>query len=131
MIGEHAPGFRSQSPADALAATHHLYLSHGQAVPVLRRNSPDAKVGITLNLTPADPATSKADDLEATTFFDGWFNRWYLDPLYRGSYPADIVAAYESVMPEIAPGDMERIAAPLDFLGVNYYSRAVIKANDD
>ena len=129
MIGEHAPGLRSDNPAQALAATHNVYRAHGLSVPVIRRNSPDAQVGITLNLSPANPATDKPDDMEATVFYDGWFNRWYLDPLYRGQYPADLLAAYSAFMPEIQPGDLETMAAPLDFLGVNYYTRAVIEAN--
>lgn len=126
--GEHAPGLTSATPEPAFITSHHCYLAHGLSVPVLRRNSSGAQVGITLNLTPADPATTKPADLEATTIFDGWFNRWYLDPLYRGHYPQDVTAMYAPFMPDIQPGDMEIIAAPLDFLGVNYYSRAVIKA---
>lgn len=130
MIGVHAPGLRSDTPADALAATHHLYLAHGMSVPVLRRNSPGAQVGITLNFSPADPATTKPEDLEATTIYDGWFNRWYLDPLFRKEYPADMLALYAPFLPDIQPGDLETIGAPLDFLGANYYSRAVIEASD-
>jgi beta-glucosidase len=126
--GEHAPGLTSDNPAPAFITSHHVYLAHGLSVPVIRRNSPGAKVGITLNLSPADPATTKPADLEATTIYDGWFNRWYLDPLYRGRYPQDIVDLYAPYMPQIEPGDMETIAAPTDFLGINYYSRAVIKA---
>lgn len=126
--GEHAPGLTSETPEPAFITSHHCYLAHGLAVPVIRRNSPGAQVGITLNLSPADPATSKPADIEATTIYDGWFNRWYLDPLYRGSYPQDIVDMYAPYMPDIQPGDMEIIATPTDFLGINYYSRAVIKA---
>jgi beta-glucosidase len=127
VIGEHAPGYTNASPAPALAATHHAYLAHGSSVPVIRANSADAKVGITLNLTPADPASAKPNDLEAAVRFDGFFNRWYLDPLFRGHYPADMLELYESFLPDIQPGDMERIQVPLDFLGVNYYTRAVVE----
>ncbi len=129
MIGEHAPGYTSDNPANALAATHNLYRAHGLSVPLIRRNSAEAQVGITLNVSPAEPATDKPDDMAATVFYDGWFNRWYLDPLFRGQYPADLLSFYSAFMPEIQPGDMETIAAPLDFLGVNYYSRAVIEAS--
>ena len=131
QIGEHAPGWQDW-PA-ALAAAHHLLLSHGWAVPVLRQNSPDAAVGITLNFTPATPASSSPEDLAATRYFDGYFNRWFADPLYRGAYPEDMVAAYTAAghLPAggpgfIYPGDLAVIRRPTNFLGVNYYTRAVI-----
>lgn len=131
QIGEHAPGWHDW-PA-ALAAAHHLLLSHGWAVPVLRRNSPGAEVGIALNFTPATPASADEADLAATRFFDGYFNRWFADPVYRGSYPDDMIAIYtaEGHLPATGPafvqaGDLATIATPIDFLGVNYYSRAVI-----
>jgi beta-glucosidase len=133
QIGEHAPG-RQDWPA-ALAAAHHVLLSHGWAVPVLRANSPGARVGITLNFTPATPASSSAEDLAAARHFDGYFNRWFVEPLYLGAYPDDMVAAYTAAghLPPggaayIQPGDLKVIATPIDFLGVNYYTRAVIGA---
>ena len=61
---------------------------------MLRQNSPDAEVGITLNFTPATPASSSAEDVAAARYFDGYFNRWFVDPLYRGAYPEDMIAAY-------------------------------------
>jgi beta-glucosidase len=126
VMGSHAPGYRSDNPAPALLATHHTYLAHGAAVPILRQNSADSQVGITLNLTPADPASPKPNDLEAAARFDGFLNRWYLDPLFRGHYPADMLELYGPHAPEIRPGDMQRIQAPIDFLGINYYSREVV-----
>lgn len=137
QIGEHAPGWKNDWPA-ALAAAHHLLLSHGWAVPVIRRNSPGAEVGITLNFTPATPASSSEEALTACRFFDGYFNRWFVDPLYRVAYPEDMVAAYSAQghlppagMPFVQTGDMEAIAEPTDFLGVNYYSRAVLGSIPD
>jgi beta-glucosidase len=134
QIGEHAPGLKDWP--SALAASHHLLLSHGWAVDVIRRNSPAAQVGITLNLTPAESASSSPADHEATRHFDGYFNRWFLDPLYGRGYPADMVADYTTAghLPEggmawIQAGDLEAIAAPTDFLGINYYSRAVLRNN--
>ncbi|MGA7731231.1 MAG: GH1 family beta-glucosidase, partial [Chloroflexia bacterium] len=130
QIGEHAPGWNDW-PA-ALAAAHHLLLSHGWAVPVLRENSPGAEVGITLNFTIATPATDKEEDVAAARTFDGYFNRWFTDPIYRGYYPEDMVAAYADlgVRPAGEPsyvhsGDMKAIATSIDFLGVNYYTRFV------
>jgi beta-glucosidase len=135
QIGEHAPGWQDW-PA-ALAAAHHLLLSHGWAVPVLRQNSPDSEVGITLNFSPAYPATPSPEDLAAARHFDGYFNRWFADPLFRGTYPDDMVAAYidEGHLPPGGPDyihnrDMQAIATPVDFLGVNYYTRTVINSSN-
>jgi beta-glucosidase len=132
--GLHAPGltdFRA-----ALAASHHLLLSHGWAVPALRRESPGARVGITLNLTPAVPASPRAEDHDACRRFDGYFNRWFLDPLHGRRYPADMVADYVAAghlppdgLTVVKSGDLDAIAAPCDFLGVNYYNRAVVRSD--
>jgi beta-glucosidase len=127
--GEHAPGRRSTP--DAVAASHHLLLSHGWAAQTIRRLAPDAQVGITLNLFHVYPATGSPDDEAAAAQVDGEVNRWYLDPLFRGSYPADLVERNAIVAPLVRDGDLETIAAPLDFLGVNNYHRAVISATPD
>ncbi|KFE60865.1 GH1 family beta-glucosidase [Hyalangium minutum] len=130
--GRHAPGLKDWSAA--LAASHHVLLSHGLAVPVIRSESPGAEVGITLNLTPAEPASPSAADHDASRHFDGFFNRWFLDPVFGRHYPADMVADYIAaghLPPEgltfVQPGDLEAIAAKCDFLGINYYSRAVLR----
>ena len=127
--GEHAPGRASER--EALAAAHHLLLSHARAVEVLRRERPAAEVGITLNLTPAYPASDVEEDLAAARRVDGSVNRWFLDPIFRGEYPADVADRFRESLPEIADGDLAAIAAPLDFLGVNYYTRSVVAANPD
>jgi beta-glucosidase len=122
-LGVHAPGLRE---GPSLAVAHHVLLSHGAAVPVLRANSPGAEVGITLNFSPAYPASHSPEDQAAAQRHDGFFNRWFLDPLYGRGYPADMVELYGPMLPAISSGDLETIAAPTDFLGVNYYNRAVI-----
>jgi beta-glucosidase len=131
--GEHAPGHRNA--AEALSAAHHLLLSHGWACETIRRNAPGAEAGIVLNLSPAFPATESRADRDAARWFDGFFNRWYLDPIFRGQYPADAVedriarGDLHSPAPGfVRPGDMKTISTPLDFLGVNYYSRTVLRA---
>jgi beta-glucosidase len=133
--GEHAPGHCN--PTEALAVAHHVMLSHGWAAGVVRQNCPGAEVGIVLNLVPVSPASPEAADSEAVRKFDGFFNRWYLDPLFHGRYPEDAVAdrirrghlgGHE--LPFLQSGDLEVIAAPLDFLGVNYYSRVVVRADE-
>lgn len=126
VMGLHAPGYKSDTPAPALAASHHAYLAHGAAVNVLRQNVPDAQVGIALNIVAVDPATAKPSDLAATARFDGYHHRWYLDPLFRGHYPADIVDYFQPYMPEIHPGDMAQIQTPIDFLGINYYAHELV-----
>ena len=131
--GEHAPGVRD--PARALRAAHHLLLSHGLAVPVLRQHSPGAQVGMVLNLCPTYPASPSAADAEAARQLDGSFNRWFLDPLYKGRYPQDAIDdrvrlghLAEGPLPFVEPGDLAVIATPTDFLGVNYYSRGIMRA---
>lgn len=126
VMGEHAPGFTSESVKPALVTTHNALLAHGAAVKALRAAVPDAQVGITLNLYHVDPATNRPADLEAAARHDGHLNRWYLDPLFRGHYPSDMVELWQADLPDIMPGDMEQISVPTDFLGINYYSRHVI-----
>jgi beta-glucosidase len=134
QTGRHAPGL-TDWPA-ALAASHHLLLSHGWAVPVIRANSRAAKVGITLNLCPAVAASPSPEDHDATRHFDGYFNRWFLDPLFHGRYPSDMVSDYVDrgyLDPQKAPflegSDLRAISSLTDFLGVNYYNRAVIRSD--
>ncbi len=131
--GVHAPGLHL--PSVSLRVAHHLLLSHGRAVEVLRRNSPRAEVGIVLILASVYPATGSDADRDAVRHLDGSFNRWYLDPLYRGAYPEDAIADRVKLghlasprLPFVMEGDLETIATPTDFLGVNYYSRSVVKA---
>jgi beta-glucosidase len=127
-LGLHAPGRRSER--DALAAAHNVLLAHGRAVEILRRESPGSKVGITIDLVEIQPHTDSNADAAAARLQDGSRNRWYLDPVLRGTYPADMVEHYASNMPVIAPGDMELISAPMDFMGVNYYTRSVVRASE-
>lgn len=120
--GAHAPG--RQDPAAGVAAMHHLLLGHGLAVRALREQDADLDLGITLNLTVADPVD--ADDLgdrEAARRIDGQFNRLFLDPLFRGAYPTDVVADLSGLGLEdhIHSEDLEIISSPIQTLGVNYY----------
>ncbi len=130
QVGRHAPGLKDWTAA--LRASHHLLLSHGWAVPVIRRNSAEAEVGITLNLSPTEPVDSSVDSYQAARYFDGYLNRWFLDPLYGRHYPADMVASYAELgyLPDgldfVQPGDLEAIITRTDFLGVNYYMRTVV-----
>ena len=122
ISGEHAPG--RQDPEAGLAAGHHLLLAHGLAVRNLRERNPGLQLGITLNLTVPDPVdpTSPAD-IEAARKIDGQFNRFFLDPIFRGAYPEDVLqdVAHLGFDAYVHPGDLEIISTPIDALGVNYY----------
>jgi beta-glucosidase len=126
-LGEHAPGRRSD--ADALAAAHHVLLGHGLAADILRSRSAEARVGITIDLVAFHPLTGSAADAAAVARSDGFRNRWILDPVLRGAYPKDMLELYEPILPPIEEGDLRTISAPLDFLGVNYYTRSVVCAD--
>ncbi|WP_034388765.1 GH1 family beta-glucosidase [Deinococcus sp. YIM 77859] len=123
QLGEHAPGLRDRRLA--LAAAHGLLLGHGEAIAAMRDVVHSAQLGIVLNLQPAYPASERPEDITAARFADGTFNRWFLDPILRAEYPADIWEAYGEDVPEVQPADLARIAQPIDFMGVNYYSRSV------
>jgi beta-glucosidase len=127
--GEHAPGRTSE--ADAVAAAHHLLLSHGWAVEAIRRAAPGVQVGITLNLQEAYAHSESPEDEAASWQVDGEANRWFLDPIFRGVYPADLLERQLLVAPHVRDGDLEAIAAPIDFLGVNNYFRFVVGAGTD
>jgi beta-glucosidase len=127
QLGKLAPGIKDLETAIQVA--HHLLLSHGRVVKVLKDLGGERTlVGISLNLSPAHPATEKPEDQEAAVRIDGYINRWYLDPLFKGAYPEDMLDLYVDKVPQIEPGDMECISTRIDFLGVNYYSRVVMEA---
>ncbi len=128
-VGEHAPGRTSE--ADAVAAAHHLLLSHGWAVQAIRRASPDAEVGISLNLAHSYPASASPEDEAAAWKVDGEGNRWFLDPIFNGSYPPDLLERNAIAGPFVENGDLEAIASPIDFLGINNYFRFIVGAGAD
>ncbi len=127
--GRHAPGLTDL--ATAVQVSHHLILSHARAVQAYRASKyHDGQIGITLNLYPCVSASDSDLDRQAAALVDGHNNRWFLDPVLKGTYPQDILDLYREKLnaPLIRPGDMEQIAAaPMDFLGVNYYFRKVVR----
>ena len=134
QVGRHAPGLKDWRLA--LAASHHLLLSHGLAVAVVRAARKDAEVGITLNLSPAVAASPSDADRDACRHFDGYMNRWFLDPVFGRGYPKDMLADYAAAghiprdgVPECLVGDLDIIAAKTDFLGVNYYNRTILRSD--
>jgi len=125
-FGVHAPGIMNITIA--LQVSHNLLLSHGEAVEVLKNLGDEkTKVGITLNLSPIHPASEKEEDIKAAKIYDGNLNRWFLDPVFKGAYPSDMLDYYEKNVPQILPGDMGIISRKIDFLGVNYYTRHIVK----
>jgi beta-glucosidase len=126
--GTKAPGRRDWR--EALQVGHHVLLSHGLAVRTLRQaGPPGGSIGITLDFSPAYPLTESEGDLEAARRWDAFRNRWFLEAVVRGKYPSDLRAWYESRLGAFdlgADADLEIVSEPIDFLGVNYYSRAVI-----
>ena len=122
--GEHAPGLRDRRVA--LQVAHNVLVSHGQAVPVIRSRCSGAQVGIVLNFTPGYPATDTTADWAAARQYNARTNIWFIDPIMGRGYPQDAWSAFGADVPAVRADDMETIAVPLDFLGVNFYTRAVI-----
>lgn len=125
--GFHAPGVAD--PARALRAAHHLMLGHGLAVEALRaRLDPTAEISVVLNLHEVRPASQAPEDLDAARRIDAMGNRVFLDPLFRGRYPDDVLALTRHLTDWsfVQEGDLKQISAPLDALGINYYAPAVV-----
>jgi beta-glucosidase len=126
-LGIHAPGRRSK--ADALAAAHHLLLSHGWAVEAIRREARDPRVGIILDAWPAYPASEDPADAEAARGVEALRYRFFFDGVLRGTYPEDALERLSPIEPPVQDGDMAALAPTLDWLGVNNYSRTLVRAN--
>ncbi|MEI8621298.1 GH1 family beta-glucosidase [Pseudoalteromonas sp. B129b] len=126
-IGIHAPGLVGKQYGKK--AAHHLLLAHGLAMNVLNKTSPDTQNGIVLNFTPAYPLTDTQQDIDSAKYADDYLNQWYMKPIMDGKYPDIINQLPEDHLPEIHPGDMELISQPIDYLGINFYTRQVYKAH--
>jgi beta-glucosidase len=104
-------------------------LAHGQAVPVIRANAPGAqKWGLRSISARRRPASPSVADRDAANWKDGYINRWFLDPLVGRGYPGDMVKGFDDALEFVQPGDLEKIATPIDFLGVNYYTRNIARS---
>jgi beta-glucosidase len=128
-VGEHAPGLRD--PGLAVEVAHHLLVSHGLAVPAIRANASSAEVGIAINVWPQLPVSRHPEDVAAAERRYAAEARWYLDPLAGRGYPVEILEMLERLgwAPPVLEGDLTTIAVPTDFLGLNYYSRALVRAD--
>jgi beta-glucosidase len=129
--GVHAPGHTNME--EALKAVHHILLSHGEAVSLLKgKFASSTPVGITLNLSPMYPASNSANDVLAANNADGYTNRWFLDPVLKGSYPVDMMNLFSKYVHSfdfIQEGDLEKISIECDFFGINFYNRSLVKFN--
>lgn len=126
-MGVFAPGLKCRT--SAMQSAHHLLLSHGMALQALRADGIGCKLGIVLNLSPVYPASQDAQDVAAAKLEDGKLLRWYMDPLFGKGYPEDVWAHLGADAPRIELSDMTTIAQPLDFLGLNNYTRLMASAN--
>ena len=127
LTGVLAPGH--QSTAEAARAAHHLLLAHAAGVEAYRALG-GHQVGLVLNFEPKHPASDRAEDLAAAARADAYMNRQYADPVFLGRYPDELAEIYGEAWAEATattPADLARIRAPIDFLGINYYSRSVIR----
>jgi beta-glucosidase len=128
LEGRHAPGISDLT--SAVRASYHLHLAHGRGVQAIRAAAPDARIGIVNLVNPSEPATDGSADHAAAVRFDGHTIRWWLDPIHGRGFPADMIEVYGVELPEM-PGDLAAIAAPLDWLGLNFYSPQVIADDPD
>ncbi|SNX65126.1 beta-glucosidase [Streptomyces sp. TLI_55] len=128
LEGTMAPGWTDLTAA--VRASYHLLLGHGLAAQAIRAAAPGARIGIVNNLSTIHAATDRPADLRAARRMDGHTNRWWLDPVHGRGFPADMREVYGVELPE-KPGDLETIAAPLDWLGLNYYFPQTIADDPD
>jgi len=126
FLGIHAPGYRDVRAA--ARAMHHVLLAHGTGIDALRAEGAK-NLGIVLNLEKSEPASDKPEDLAATNLGDAIFNRWYLGGLFKGQYPEELTSILVPYLPEGFERDMPIVSRPLDWLGINYYTRGLYRAS--
>ena len=124
LHGTHAPGHASV--AEAPLASHNLLRAHGAGLQAIRAEG-GRQAGLVVNLEPKHPATDQAADLAATRRADAYMNRQFLDPVFLGRYPEEMSEIYGADWPVFPAADFTLISQPLDFLGINYYSRGVTR----
>jgi beta-glucosidase len=127
LHGPLAPGHKNVW--EAPRATHNLLRSHAKAVQAYRASGKN-QIGLVVNLEPKYPASDSPEDAEAVKRADAYMNRQYLDPVFLGTYPQELIDGYGEAWPEISADDMDEIKTPIDFLGINYYKRGITKADD-
>jgi beta-glucosidase len=123
--GRHAPGLTDLE--GALQTAHHTLVAHGKAADAIRAyGGSGTQVGIVLNLNHVEPVSDRQADVDAAQRYDGYLNRWFLDPLFRGRYPEDMLSMWGDRAPHMEQGDLEGLPDRLDFLGINNYFRNIV-----
>jgi beta-glucosidase len=125
LAGALAPGHRNRFAAPLVS--HNLLRAHGAAVASYRAWSPRPAIGIVINIEPKYPATKSVEDAAATRRADAYVNRQFLDPIFLGRYPEELPEIYQDAWPHFPDSDFDAIRAPIDFLGINYYTRGVMR----
>lgn len=132
-LGAHAPGFKNLQLATNVA--HHLLVAHGKTVKKYRElNIEGGQIGYAPNVEWNEPYSNRQEDIDACRRANGWFIEWFMNPVFKGEYPSFLVDWFkekEGVTIPILEGDMELIAQPIDFLGINYYTGSVSKHTND
>lgn len=126
LLGVHAPGIRN--PWTYFKVAHNQLLAHGLGMERIRALSPQSSAGITLSLTPIFPASDSPQDQIAAEVGNQFFNQFYLDAVFKGSYPELLMKRARLLRPDIRVGDLDIIRHPMDFVGINYYSREFARA---
>ncbi len=130
FFGVHAPGIKDLGAT--LQSVHHLLLSNGLAIKALRNYAKKgASIGAAINMSPVEPASEDVKDQRSAIMFDALLNRMILDPLFFGQYPAELEPFFQMHVPGDLTADLTTIHSPMEFLGVNYYSRTVVKHDPD
>ena len=125
--GSMAPGVASFP--QAFQAAHHLNLAHGQTVQLYRQFGLRGQIGVVLNLATFIPKTDAPEDVAAAGRMEDFINNMFLDPIFKGSYPEDLMDWIGEMQPEIQDGDLAVTSEPIDFLGVNYYFSQIVRFN--
>jgi beta-glucosidase len=130
-IGEHAPG--EKDLGHAVTVAHHLLLGHGLAMTEFRKRKLGGQIGMAPNVDWREPYSQDPQDIAACERGLDWFNRWFIDPIYHGRYPAAMVGRYAElgIRAPIEDGDMATISQRPDMLGINYYTGSFAKAPAD
>lgn len=129
LLGVHAPGYKD--PVRAYKVAHHLLISHGASGQVIRETVADSQLGIAINMNGITPASDDPRDIQAAVYQDGLANRWFLDPVFLGQYPQDIVALISPALEGLNLEDVKAAAIPIDFMGLNYYQREYFAWDDE
>jgi beta-glucosidase len=126
-IGFHPPGENDLQAA--IDVSHHMMVAHGEIVRLFRHTGNAGWIGFCPNLVWGEPYSSRQDDVDANRRYKAWFNEWFLDPIFKGSYPSFMVEQFEKKggRLNIRPGDMAITSQPIDFLGINYYTGNIVR----